>query len=248
LGVVDLPDYWLRRPDPGPNETALREFDELLAEATARGVATPIDYRLAEPLWQFLCHAADDGRFVLHGSGDPDIEVFEPRPSNDIDEFGARTAVYASDDGLWPMYFAIVNRPVVRALLNACFRHAPADDLRVSWSEPFYFFSINADAFDTQPFRNGTVYLLPADGFEPQPIQIRDGRRISIGQLANPEPVRPVAKVTVRPEDFPFLGQVRGHRPDLVLERATADPEGFPWLDPTELPTMLAYQPSHSAQ
>jgi hypothetical protein len=229
---MDLPDYWLRRPAPEPGQATRAAFDDLLRAATAQGVRSPIDYRLSAPLWQFLCYAADDGRFVLHGSGDPDIEVFEPRPSDDIDEFGARTAVYAASDGLWPMYFAIVNRPVVHALLNACFRHAPADDPDAPWSDPYYFFSVNAEAFETQPFRTGTVYLLPADGFEPQPVQVRDDRRITIGQLANPDPVRPLAKVTVRPADFPFLDQIRGHDTGVIVARATADPNGFPWLDP----------------
>lgn len=44
------------------------------------------------------------------------------------------------------------------------------------------------------------------------------------------EPVRPLAKLEVKPGDFPFLDQVRGHDNDLVAERAAADPFGFPWL------------------
>ncbi len=53
-----------------------------------------------------------------------------------------------------------------------------------------------------------------------------------IAQLASPYAVRPAAKVTVRPEDFPFLADIRGHDQEVITPRAIADPKGFPWLDP----------------
>lgn len=229
---MNLPHYWLSRPAPAPDQQTRALFEQLLAAAVAAGPAEPVDYRLDAPLWQFLCHAADDGRFVLHGSGDPAIEIFEPRKSDDIEEFGARTAIYAAGDGIWPMYFAIVNRPIVRSLMNACFRQAPASEPDAPWSEPYYFFSINQDAFERGAFRTGTVYLLPANEFEPQPIEVRGDRRVQIAQLASPRAVRPAAKVTVRPEDFPFLADIRGHDQEVITPRAIADPKGFPWLDP----------------
>ncbi|MEU1003082.1 hypothetical protein [Streptomyces tibetensis] len=40
---------------------------------------------------------------LLHGSGDPAIRRFEPRQPDDSSEFGNRRAVFAADDGLWPM-------------------------------------------------------------------------------------------------------------------------------------------------
>ena len=85
--------YWLSRPGPPPDPATRARFDAVLAAALAAGRGTAIDYRLAAPRWQFLCHAADGGQVVLHGSSDPDIDRFEPRQSNDIAEFGNRTAV-----------------------------------------------------------------------------------------------------------------------------------------------------------
>src|ERR1700761_2963886 len=99
-----LPAYWLSRP-AGPSAADRAAFDALLADADGR-----IDYRLDAPKWQFLFHVADRGEAVLHGSSAPDIEMFEPRQSNDIVEFGNRKAVYAAADGLWAMYFAILDR------------------------------------------------------------------------------------------------------------------------------------------
>ena len=98
------------RPGPAPDAATRAEFDRVLDEAVLAGPDQFIDYRMAAPKWQFLCYAADRGGFVLHGTGNPDIATFEPRQSNDVDAFGNRCAVYAASDGLWPMYFAILDR------------------------------------------------------------------------------------------------------------------------------------------
>jgi hypothetical protein len=91
------------RPGPPPDAATRAEFDRVLDEAVLAGAAEFIDYRLAAPKWQFLCYAAHRGGFVLHGTGNPDIAMFEPRQSNDVDDFGNRCAVYAASDGLWPI-------------------------------------------------------------------------------------------------------------------------------------------------
>jgi hypothetical protein len=165
---------------------------------------------------------------VLHGSGKADIAEFEPRKANDAIAFGNRQAVYAASDGIWAMYFAIVDRGrYVTSLLNACFRVVEA----TGKSDPYYFFSINQDALPRDPWREGTVYLLPGDSFEPQPRERYPDIEIEIAQWASLIPVRPLAKLSVRPEDFPFLAQIRAHDPAVIRARAMADPGGFPWLD-----------------
>ncbi len=40
-------------------------------------------------------------------TGDSQIQVFEPHPSNDLTEFGAQTDVYAASDGLWAMFLKV---------------------------------------------------------------------------------------------------------------------------------------------
>jgi hypothetical protein len=220
------PAYWLTRPGPPPDEAARAEFDALLARAVAAGPAEPIDYRLAARKWQFLCHVADRGEAVLHGSSTPDIDRFQPRQSNDIAEFGNRRAVYAAADGLWALYFAILDRPAHRmSLTNSCFREVRADG---SVSEPYYFFSVNNEALAQQQFGTGTVYLLPPESFEREADYVERGRTVRTAQAASLEPVRPLAKLTVEPADFPL--PIRGH--DLATQQARieADPGGFPWL------------------
>jgi len=78
------------RPGPAPDAATRAEFDRGLDEAVLAGPAEFIDYRMAAPKWQFLCHAADRGGVVLHGTGNPDVAMFEPRQSNDVDDFGNR--------------------------------------------------------------------------------------------------------------------------------------------------------------
>ena len=223
--LPDLPEYWMPRPMPGPDPATQADFDRLLAAAVEAGPDQFIDYQLGAPKWQFLCHAADRGGFVLHGTGKSDITIFEPRQSNDVNEFGNRRAVYAASDGLWPMYFAILDRDrYAIGLLNASIRV-------VGTEQSFYYFSITGSALEHQPWRDGVVYLLPADTFEAAPPITIDGRQISIAQVASTVPVRAAAKLMIKPADFPFLQDIHGHDNDEISSRAAADPDGFPWSD-----------------
>ena len=229
---MELPPYWLSAPGPGPDRATVENFDELLARAVEHGPDRPIDYQLDAPKWQFLCHVADRADVVLHGSGDPDIRCFEPRQPADTLEFSNRRAVFAATDGIWPLHYATLDRdrhPGVRTL-NACVRPGSADGRDGQLGAPAYFFSISRWALDRRPWRSGTVYLLPAAGFERQPPIAAAGTWIHIAQAASPTPVTPVAKLTVHPADFPFLDAVHGHDEEALSDRMAADPRGFPWF------------------
>jgi hypothetical protein len=103
-------------------------------------VDRPAGYRLDAPIWPFLCHVADRGDHVLHGSGNPGITEFTPRSPRDMTEFGAQHAVYAAADGLWPIFSAILDREHVRlSMCNGCVH--TDDGAR-------YHFSISAPARD----------------------------------------------------------------------------------------------------
>ncbi|MFJ1763194.1 hypothetical protein ACIOD2_22975 [Amycolatopsis sp. NPDC088138] len=213
---MDL-DYWLPRPSV-PTPAALRDqFDDVLERALAHGPDRPAEYRLDAPIWQFLCHVADRGDHVLHGSGNPGITEFTPRSPRDLTEFGAQHAVYAAADGLWPIFYAILDREHVRlSMCNGCVH---------TDSGARYHFSISAPALARRPWRTGTVYLLPSGTFALEPP---NGEVRSV-QAASPAPVRPAAKFTVTPHDFPFLDDVHGHDDEALTARALADPDGFPW-------------------
>jgi hypothetical protein len=222
-----LPDYWLQRPAMAIDAQTRSEFDQLLARARAAGTNTQIDYTLLAPKWQFLCYLADEQGIVLHGTGDPPIQVFEPRPSNDLSEFGAQTAVYAARDGLWAMFFAVLDRThYPMATSNACVRLV---DEVGQVSEPRYVFSISQPVLQQRPWRTGMVYLLPEETFVNQPALRFGPYEVRVPQLASLVPVRPMARLEVAPEDFPFLKDIRGLDDARLAEYGQAMQTGAPW-------------------
>ncbi len=161
---------------------------------------------------------------VFHGSSASEIVEFELRKSTDIDEFGDQKAVYAASDAIWAEFFAILDRDrYIRSLNNTCIRARNSHGK----IESLYFFSVNDDALPHQPWRSGTLYILPRNTFEPQTNDPNYGT----AQWRSLRPVKPLAKITIEPADFPFLEQIRGHDPETLITRANADPAGFPWLD-----------------
>ena len=222
-----LPDYWLHRPAMDLDGAARDEFDALLARARLMGPNAELDYALDRPKWQFLCYAAEAHGLALHGTGDHQIQVFEPRTSDDLGEFGRQTAVYAAGDGLWAMYFAIIDRARYdMSLSNACIRLA---DPSGQVSPPRYVFSISQAALAQRPWRTGSVYLLPAETFMQQPSMPFGPYEVRIPQLASLTAVRPLARLAVAPEDFPLLDQIRGHDDARMSEYAQAMMTGGPW-------------------
>jgi hypothetical protein len=177
----------MRHPDVAPHA---QMFDALLERTPMGGT---IDYDLAQPKWWFLHHLVTHG-YLLHGSNEPAIDEFMTRPNFDAYNVRHVDAVFASDDAIWPMYFAVVNRPVAQSYINWC-EHPGNDTSR-------YLFSIGADPREPESWTIGTVYVLQRDTFEQTP-----GTR----ELTSTVPVRARARLTVEPDDFPFKAQTRGH-------------------------------------
>jgi hypothetical protein len=221
-----LPDYWQTRPSLNVDKTAQKAFDELLNATLKAGGCPTIAFKLPWPKWQFLCHLGDHHDIALHGSGEPAIPLFEPRQSTDVNEFGNQKAIYAASDGLWAMFFAIVDRGRVGSITNACVRLT--DELGTQHG-PYYVFSVSQSALPDRPWRTGTVYLLPRSTFITQSPMPFGSYQVDIAQLASFVPVQPLAKLMVAPEDFPFLQQIRGHDDQRLQEYATALQTGAPW-------------------
>ncbi len=224
-----LPDYWLPLPSSPADENLHQAFEDLWQAQVAPGKNQFIQYTLPYPRWQFLCYLADEQGLVMHGSPEPDIAVFEPRQSNDLNEFGNQKAVYGANDGLWPMYFAILDRKKhPMSLANACIRLRDPDQ---KVTGPFYFFSISRGALAQQPWRTGTVYILPKETFVFQQPMHLGPVEVLIPQVASFAEVTPLAKLEVRPEDFPYLAQIRPHDDERLAEYSQALMTGAPWPD-----------------
>ena len=186
----------------------------------ARGDVTP---------WQFLCGLADRREIAFHGTGDPNIESFEPREPIDFAPFGQQKAVFATSDPIWAMFYAIVDRDRYQLTLNnGCILLLDADGAP---AVPHYYFSVTGGALHRPPWRTGFVYFLPAKSFVEQPAGTYAGHAARIPQLASPVAVTPFARLRVTPNDFPFLAQIRGHEDERLAEYARAVMAAAPWPD-----------------
>jgi len=182
----------LRLPEAGPldlDADAAAEFDALVERTPGGGW---IDYGSARPKQLFLRYLGEGRRCLLHGSNNTEIAEFEPRRQETYTGDPVE-AVFATDDGIWVLFFALVARPPVQVLRNAC-------NLRAGRRR--YFFAIDTDPRASEPWTDGAVYLLPPDTF----TQTYDAEWIS------PTPVRPRARLAVTRADFPYADRVFRHR------------------------------------
>jgi hypothetical protein len=217
--AVQIPDYWMRRPDLDLDEGVKKSFDSIMNGAVQDGNNAVIQYTLPAPKWKFLCYVSEQYSCVLHGSGENHIAAFEPRQSSDVNTFGNQKAVYAAADGIWPIFYAVCDRIRHKITINnACIYLIEQGGTRRG---PLYFFSITKAALQKNPWRNGTIYILPKKTFTAQPLVPFGEHSVYVPQLASTAPVKPLARLAVAPEDFPFINNIRGHD-DGDLEKIAA--------------------------
>ena len=229
-----LPDYWTERPPLSSTAATEDAIEELLSAADA-APATPLDVNAllsrhedVEP-WTFLSGLADRRRIAFHGTGNGDIESFEPRQPIDYAPFGDQKAVFATSDPVWAMFYAIVDRDRYEITLNnGCIVLLDSNGRP---GIPHYYFSISRQALPERPWRSGYVYFLPADSFVEQPAGEYGGTAARVPQLASPVPVTPFARLRVSAGDFPYLAQIRGHEDERLAEYAQAVMTASPWPD-----------------
>jgi hypothetical protein len=224
---MDAASFLLPRPPLDLTPEKIAAFDELYLSTNAGSL---IEYRLPYPKWQYLSYLCDTKDLVLHGSQDTGILEVEPRQANDKKEFSNQKAIYATTDGIWVIYFAILDRKKYSemSLFNSCLRVRMSPD---QVSEPMYFFSITHSVLLKEPWCPGMIYLLPRQAFEQEPAQEMQGMEIIFPHWISPLPARPVARLPVGPQDFPFLEQIHGHNDEKLVQLATQDPGGFPWAE-----------------
>jgi hypothetical protein len=224
-----LPDYWIERPPLGLSDATRSAIDEFvsLPEDRQLEVDTVVRRNGDVPLWEFLCGVAARRKIAFHGTGDPDIESFEPRKPIDFAPFGDQKAVFATSDPIWAMFYAVVDRDRFPITLgNGCIVLLDAEGHA---GVPHYFFSISRGRLQQRPWRTGYLYFLPAEGFVEQPPDTYAGHPARVPQLASPVAVAPFARVEVAPDDFPFLAAIRGHEDDRLGEIAEAVMDAAPW-------------------
>jgi hypothetical protein len=167
-------------------------FDELVS-AARDGNGTVDVGNCRYPLHELLTYLVTERDYLLHGSNDPDIRVLEPRPAHD---FGTELhAVVACDDGIWPLFYAVVNRERIEAMFTNCL-HVGRPPRR----RRLYMFAIVADPAAEETWTRGVVYALPRDGF----------RHEWGKEWVSEHRVEPLLRVPVSAGDFPLRDSVVG--------------------------------------
>ncbi len=204
LPVVEL----LLSPEYDPTPEKRDQFERLYKHHLALADGNWIDYDLPYKKHKFVQYLSEREDVIFHGSNNIGIEVFQPvRKSYELrDETGRGNVagVYGTHDGLWAMFFAVIDRERLKGSIRngvMYFQNRAGKQLAV------YNFSINQDQLDELPVTEGALYLLPRSFF----------RRLNLtedsyaNEWVSEETVKPFAKLRVRPEDFPFIDQIGGH-------------------------------------
>ena len=176
------------------------------ADALLAGEAVSIP----EPRLDFLRWLAGNRPVVFHGSPHDDLaELSTERRSRDTTAWGDQQAVYGSTDPVWAIYFACLRR-------HGGFTGTRNGSLGRAGGPLFprsYFFVHNRGSVSADRFGPGSLYMLPSDTF------VADAPLagvIDTAHLVSHEPVRPLARLDVTPDDFPFrerIGYYREHEP-----------------------------------
>jgi len=191
VGMVEGPQIAL---DAAPRP----EFGAILEQAH-EGV---IDYRLDVPKHEFLSYLVHTRGHLLHGTASAELDEVRPMPATDY-EVRTLEAVFATSDGIWPLFFAVLDRARAGSLWNGCYHLR-----RGSVLHRYYFFFTEADPHDDTIWRDGVVYVLPREPF---------ARTWIPNEWVSAEPVRAQARLAVSPSDFPFKHRVKQYDPRLSL-------------------------------
>jgi hypothetical protein len=171
---------------PPPDPVHRAALDELVA--TARASDGTIDARTCPfPAHELLTHLVLEHGLLLHGSNDVALEWLEPQPARDF-----RTelrAVVATDDGIWPIFYAVRDRERVESVFTACVHVGRSTRLR-----RYYLFATVGEP----AWKRGAVYAVRRAGF----------RREWGREWVSAERAEPVLRVLIEPEDFPLRDHV----------------------------------------
>jgi len=184
------------------------QFEDLLEISMEEANGGWIDYKLPYPKHEFVQYVTAQDRIIFHGSNNTEIDEFQPvRKSMELrDETGRGNVqgVYGTHDGLWSMFFAIVDRQRLRGSIRngvMYFQNRNGEQISV------YNFSVNQEQLAERPYAKGALYFLPRKTF----TRLQLTPESYANEWASEQPVKPIAKLHLEPEDFPFLEQIGGH-------------------------------------
>jgi hypothetical protein len=155
-------------PTYSPTDAQCEEMDALVTHARAKGGVIDAS-STAFPAHELLTHLVERHGLLLHGTNHTELDIIKPRPARD---FGTRVeAVAAADDGIWPLFYAVVARERVEGVFTACMHLGRPPSLR-----RFYLFRV----FGADP-RKARRRLRRAQEWVPA----RVGKRVATEQRGN---------------------------------------------------------------
>jgi hypothetical protein len=181
-------------------QNAMKEaaFERFWTPVEPRQAAAELAYDLTYPKHEFLQYVVEHRLAVLHGSNDASIDVLTPvRRTIDARVSHSGAAVFACADGVWPLHYALLDRVAYHGTLR---NDARLISDAAGARRRAYYFSVN----QTARWRDGTIYFLPIATFS------RLGDETSL-EWASEAAVRPIARLSVSPGDFPYPDHIRTH-------------------------------------
>ena len=209
------PGSGLPAPELEISDTDEARFRDVLEAIEAQPDGRFVNDLLPSPPAKFVQWLMAQDAVIFHGSNRTDIDEFQPaRASMELGDTGGRgnlSAVYGTHDGLWSMFFAVVDRQRLRgSIQNGVLRYGRPDR-----SIDLYRVSIHHECLAEAPFTTGALYLMPRERFVRIPFF--PGGPMS-NEWACGEPVRPLARLRISPDDFPFLAEIGGHDDGPLIE------------------------------
>jgi len=175
------------------------------------------------PVWVFLEYLADRCGVLLHGS--PDGGRTELRAEGlSLNLIGwERPVHFAYRSSTEAIFAAVLDTAMLKRL--DCLRKNSAVMMGADARRRFYF-GLDYRALPHGPWTAGTVYLYRAADF---PEDFEDKPFLSA------DPIRPLARVTVTPQDWPLLGRFAGL--DLAANHVRTHDTfaGYPWRGDPEI-------------
>jgi len=202
LSNMVLKILFLPAPKIDLNINKIQVCERIYHSMIGRNQKEVLDFPGIVSINDFLHYLVNEKKLLLHGSNLTSISLLNPLDQENFR--GERIkGVYASGDSIWPMYFAIVDLARYRgSLRNGCFVVSEPGGR----NKRYYFFSINKEVIIKKPWMKGVIYVLPKDTF----YQTSTGV-LRFDEWVSEKSVRPIAKLFISPENFPFIDQVSAH-------------------------------------
>lgn len=195
----------LLRPEPRLTlDAEKRAAFEAMAATVMTGRGATLDWNLPYAKHEFTRYLVQKHPVLLHGTPRRDLGALEPAEQTLFD--GSRaTAVFATDDGTWPLFFATLDRARyggLHSLRNAAMvvGHPPRE-------RRYYLFSMNRELRDAGVSCDGVILVVPRETFRPT-----GSGAVRFPEWISDVPVEPLARLEVAPGDFPFHDLVSAHR------------------------------------